>query len=121
MKTNLTPSVLGFTLILFAISACSTPEPAREPLTIQTRPVTYFPPIVPTVDDLRLREYEWIVVTEQNFEGILMMLRDAGEDPVLYALTPAGYVSLMSNQADILRYMRQQKEVIAVYKNSYAE
>lgn len=121
MKLNLIQNVLGFTLILFAISACAPATPRVETVQIQTRPVSGFPPIVPTVDDLRLRQYEWIVVTEQNFEGVLMMLRDAGEDPVLYALTPNGYVNMMSNQADIMRVMRQQKEVIAVYKRSYED
>jgi hypothetical protein len=106
---------------LFAISACGTETPKIETVQIQTRPVSGFPPLVPTVDDLRLRQYEWIVVTEQNFEGVLMMLRDAGEDPVLYALTPNGYVSMMANQVDIMKVMRQQKEVIAVYKRSYED
>ena len=121
MMKNLIQSVLGFTLILFAISACTPTRPPVETVRIQTQPVTNFPPIVPTVDDLRLRQYEWIVVTEQNFEGVLMMLRDAGEDPVLYALTPSGYVSMMANQADIMKVMRQQNEVIMVYENSYLD
>lgn len=119
MKTNLTPSVLGFTLILFAISACSPATKPVETVQVQTRPVANVAPIVPSVDPLRLRKFEWVVVTEQNFEGMLMMLRDAGEEPVLYALTPTGYVNLMSNQADVLRVLRQQKEVIAVYRKSY--
>ncbi len=119
MKMNSIQNVLGFTLILFAISACAPARPPVETVQIQTVPVDRFPPIVPTVDDLRLRQYEWIVVTEQNYQGVLMMLKDAGEDPILYALSPTGYVNLMSNQADIMRVMRQQQEVIVVYKQSY--
>lgn len=121
MKTNLIQNVLGSIVILFAISACGSSATPVETVQIQTRPVSGFPPIVPTVDDLRLRQYQWIVVTEQNFEGVLMMLRDAGEDPVLYALTPNGYVNMLSNQADIMKVMRQQREVIAVYKRSYED
>lgn len=121
MKTNLTPSVLGFTLILFAISACSPTPTTPAPIVVQTKPIARSAPIVLSVDELNLRKYEWIVVTEQNYQGILMMLRDAGEDPVLYALTPTGYVNLTMNQADILKVMRQQKEVIAVYKRSYED
>jgi len=121
MKTNLTPSVLGFTLICLAISACSPATKPVETVQVQTRPVAVAPPIVPSVDELNLRKYEWLVVTEQNFEGIMILLRDAGEDMVLYALTPTGYVNLTANQADVLKVLRQQKEVIAVYKNSYNE
>jgi hypothetical protein len=118
MKPNLIQSVLGCILISLAVSGCASDKPA-EVITIQSKPVDYFPPIVPTVDDLRLTDVEWIVVTEQNFQGVLMRLRDSGQDPVLYALTANGYVGLMGNQADIMKMVRQQQAVIAVYRDSY--
>jgi hypothetical protein len=119
MKTNLIQSVLGCILISLVVSGCASTAPKPEVVTIQTRPVDYFPPIVPRVDDLQLREVEWIVVTEQNIQGVLMRLRDAGQEPVLYALSSDGYVALISNQADIMKLIRQQREVIAVYRDSY--
>jgi hypothetical protein len=81
--------------------------------------VEFFPPIVPSVDDLRLRKHQWVVVTEQNYQGVLMMLKDSGQDPVLYALSQDGYISLTMNQSDVMKVIRQQQEVIAVYRNSY--
>lgn len=116
---NLIQSVLGCILISLAVSGCATTSPEPEVVTVQTRPVDFFPPIVPKVDDLQLRDVEWIVVTEQNFQGVLMRLRDAGQEPVLYALSSDGYVALVSNQADIMKLIRQQREVIAVYRDSY--
>ncbi len=115
---NLIRNVLGFTLSCLLINGC-TSTPKTEVVTVQTRPVEFFPPIVPTVDDLRLRQYQWIVVTEQNYQGVLMMLKDSGQDPVLYALSADGYTSMMMNQADVMKVIRQQQEVIAVYRNSY--
>jgi hypothetical protein len=102
------------------ISGCSE-APKTEAVTIQTRPTEFFPPIVPSVDDLRLRQYQWVVVTEQNYAGVLMMLKDSGQDPVLYALSPDGYTSMMMNQSDVMKIVRQQQEVIAVYRNSYKQ
>lgn len=114
---SLIRNVLGCIVSFGLISGCASKAP--EVVTIQTKPVSYFPPIVPTVDDLRMREMEWIVVTESNYEGVMMRLRDMGQEPVLYALTPVGYANLMMNQADVMKIIRQQKEVIAVYERSY--
>jgi hypothetical protein len=115
---NLIRNVLGFTLGCLLINGC-TSTPKTEVITVQTRPVEFFPPIVPSVDDLRLRKHQWVVVTEQNYQGVLMMLKDSGQDPVLYALSQDGYISLTMNQSDIMKVIRQQQEVIAVYRNSY--
>lgn len=116
---SLIRNVLGCLVSFALISGCGAKAPEPEVITVQTRPISSFPPIVPTVDDLRMRQMEWIVVTENNYEGVLMRLRDMGQEPVLYALTPNGYANLMMNQGDVMKIIRQQKEVIAVYERSY--
>ncbi len=115
---SLIRNALGCILSFAVISGCSSTAPT-EVVQVQTTPIQSFPPIVPTVDDLRMREMEWIVVTEANYQGVLMRLRDAGQEPVLYALTPVGYSNMIMNQADVMKIIRQQKEVILVYKRSY--
>ena len=116
---SLIRNALGCILTCAVISGCASTTPKTDPVIVQTKPIEYFPPIVPTVDDLRMREMEWIVVTEANYQEVLMRLRDAGQEPVLYALTPVGYSNLIMNQADAMKIIRQQKEVILVYKRSY--
>lgn len=108
---NLTICVLGF----IALSACSSPD--VTPVEIVTTPLAYSKPIVPSVDEISLRETTWIVVTESNYASVFARLRDEGREPILYALTSDGYVALIYNQADILKLTRQQKRVIAAYEN----
>lgn len=102
-------------MTILSVSACSTP-PVSNPV-IDTVPLRYQRPIVPTVDDLSLRDTPWIVVTEANYSSVLARLRDEGKEPVLYALTSEGYVNQLYNKADIIKVIRQQKRVIAVYDN----
>ena len=118
MQASSIPSVLGSILIALTISGCAK-VPQTEIIEVKTTPVKSAAPIVPRVDDLKLRDLEWIVVTEQNYQGVLMRLRDAGEEPVMYALSSNGYANLMMNQNDVMRMIRQQQEVIAVYRKSY--
>ena len=118
MQASSILSVLGSILIALTISGCAT-APQTEIVEIKTTPIKQSAPIVPRVDDLELRDLEWIVVTEQNYQGVLMRLRDAGQEPVMYALSANGYANLMMNQNDVMRMIRQQQEVIAVYRKSY--
>lgn len=115
---SLIRNALGCILSFALISGCSSTAPT-EVVKVQTVPIESFPPIVPTIDDLRMRQMEWIVVTESNYQGVLMRLRDMGQEPVLYALTPQGYSNMIMNQADVMKIIRQQKEVILIYKRSY--
>lgn len=98
------------------VSACSPTPPVSNPV-IDTVPVRYQRPIVPAIDELSLRDTPWIVVTEANYASVLARLRDEGKEPVLYALTSEGYVNQLYNKADIIKVIRQQKRVIAVYDN----
>ena len=100
----------------FSVSACSRPAPVSNPV-IDTVPIKYQRPIVPSVDELSLRDTPWIVVTAANYDAILAKLRDEGKEPILYALTSEGYVNQLYNKADIIKVIRQQQKVIAVYEN----
>jgi len=114
MVKNSILCVLGFLTIL-TVSACSKPPESNPP--IDSVPIKYQRPIVPRVDDLALREVPWIVVTESNYQSVLARLRDEGKEPVLYALTSDGLVNQLYNKADVLKIIRQQQKVIAVYEN----
>lgn len=119
MGTSSIRSALGCLLALVALNACA-PTVAPEPtIRIQTVPIKPVEPIVPRVDDLSLQPTPWIVVTEQNMQGVLMRLRDEGKPLVLYALDENGFATLMMNQADILKVMRQQNRVIVTYRGYF--
>jgi hypothetical protein len=108
---NLTICVLGLSLL----SACSQPE--QSTLEVVTTPIAYSRPIVPKVNELELKQLNWIIITEGTFQNTIDTLRAQGREPVLYALTSTGYVNFIYNQTDIIKLIRQQKRIIAAYEN----
>jgi hypothetical protein len=104
--------VLGFT----SLSACSKAN-VTEPIQITTAPISYSKPIVPRVDELALSKVEWVVITEANYASVLARLRDEAQEPILYAVTSQGYANIVNNQVDVLKLIRQQKQIIAVYES----
>lgn len=118
MQKNLIRNVFGCLISAVLLSACATVTPPTE-IQVVTRPVARPAPIVPTIQPLKMRAVEWIVVTEQNYKGVLMMLRDAGQAPVLFAVTGGGYQNIALNQNDVLSTIRQYQRVVALYERSY--
>lgn len=106
--------------LILLLAACSPKMEPTKPITITSEPIAKAEPIVPAVDELNMRDIEWIVITEQNFPSVLARLRDSGSELTLLAVTPAGFQNLILNQSDTLKILRQQKEIIAVYKKSYS-
>lgn len=119
MQMSSTLLALGCLMSFVLVSGCDEPEPPVREVQIVTQPVARPAPIVPKVQPLELRDVDWIVVTEQNYEGVLMMLRDAGQEPVLFAVTTEGYQNIVLNQGDVLSTIRQYQKVVALYERSY--
>jgi hypothetical protein len=125
-KENSILNVLGYGLVtitsLFLLSACSRPAateiPVALPVEVRTVQVPRPSPIVPAVDQVQLRDVNWIIVTPDNAESVFASL--AG-DKVLFAVTVDGYESLALNLSDIRAMIQQQQRVIAIYRASYRE
>jgi hypothetical protein len=114
MLHNLTLSVLFCGVIL--LSACGPKIPTSNPVEIRTVEVSRPAPIIPNVDQLRLRSVNWKVVTPDNVDVVFAAL---GEDVVLFALTAEGYEALSLNLSDLRANIQQQNQIIAVYRKSY--
>jgi hypothetical protein len=112
----LTKSVLGFGLVL-ALTACSTNKP--QPIEISAKPIQKPQLNLPPVDELRLREVDWIVVNRDNIEEKLAELEANGVPIGLYILTGEGYENLGLNISDIRALVQQQKQIIIAYENYY--
>lgn len=117
MQTNLILSVL-FCGIL-SLSACGETTKIKEVPVVETRTVEVPrpAPIVPSVDQLRLRKIEWIVITPENVDEVFAELDS--DSVALFALTADGYEALSLNISDIRSILQQQKRVIAVYRDSF--
>ena len=118
MTESLIQNALGFILIGFLTSACSSKEvePVNivEVRTIETaRPA----PVVPEIDQLSLRPVEWLIITPDNVDEKFNEIKNG--EVVLFALTTSDYENISLNLSDIRAAMDQQKKIIAVYKSQF--
>lgn len=121
VKERSTQSALGFGLVtltsLFLLSACSQPTPAPvQPVEVRTLEIPRPAPVVPTVDQLQLRDVKWTIITPDNVDEVFASL--SGE-AVLFAVTADGYEALALNLSDVRAMIQQQQRIIAIYQDSY--
>jgi hypothetical protein len=105
------------------LSGCSL-FPSQAPIKqieISTKPVERPKLVVPSADELNLREIDWVVLTEENFEEKVKEISDLGRPVVFFALTDKGYENLGLNFSDLRAYVQQQQAIIAAYKKYYVE
>lgn len=111
-------NVLGFITSLLLVSACSTPP--VEPVTsveVRTVEVPRPAPIVPSVDQLKLRTVEWVIITPENIDAKFGNIKDG--ELVFFALTRQGYENLALNMSDIRSNIEQYQKIIAIYRKQY--
>ena len=119
-------NVLGCGLLLLAISACAkTPAPVETPpeiverVVVKTQPVATPKPIVPPVDQLRMRDVKWVVITPENIDEQFAKITTG--EVVLFAVTAQGYENLALNLSDVRANIDQYKAVIGVYERSFTK
>jgi hypothetical protein len=83
-------------------------EPVERPLLI-----------LPESEIIEMRDVDYIVVTEENIDDLWRELEAAGKPIVLFALTHDGYEALAMNNADIIKFLSEQRAVIIAYKEYY--
>ena len=76
---------------------------------------------MPPVDELNMRNVEWIVLNEANVDEVMAKLQSEGKAFALYALTGEGYGNLSLNFSDIRALVQQQQAIIAAYEGYYKE
>lgn len=123
MKDRSIPSVLGYGLVtltsIFLLSACgSTAVEPVKPVEVRTIEIPRPAPVVPSVDQLQLRDVKWTIVTPDNIDSVFATM--PGE-AVLFAITADGYEALALNLSDVRSMIQQQQKVIAVYQDSYSK
>ena len=117
MQMNSIQNVLSFGLVILVLSGCSQKEIEQVPV-IETRTVQVArpAPIVPSVDQLQMRDVQWLIITPDNVDEVFGSLTG---DVVLFALTDDGYEALSLNLSDIRASIQQYKQIIAIYRSSY--
>jgi hypothetical protein len=100
------------------LAACgSTNIEPVAPVEVRTIELQRPAPIVPAVDQLRLRPITWIVITPDNIDEQFAKIKTG--ELVLFAVTADGYENIALNLSDIRALIGQQNRVIAIYKNQY--
>jgi hypothetical protein len=108
--------LLSSIVFLTACGSSAEIEPVK-PVEVRTLEVEKPAPVVPTVDQLRLREVKWVIITPENAEEKFAEIKKG--EVVLFALTPEGYENIALNLSDIRALIEQQKKIIAIYESQY--
>ena len=111
---NIIIALLGLTLL---VGCTSTPRQIE----ISAKPIDKPELILPPIEPLRLKDVEWVVINQDNYQEVFDKLLEDRKDPVLIGLTDDGYEVLSLNMSDIMRLIAQQKQIIAAYQNYYEE
>lgn len=92
-------------IFIFLLTGCdSMPSITKSPTDVYSKV-----PISPRPEKTQLREIQFIVITKDNHADIM------NDQQVLYALTPETLKNLGYDVEDILRYIKQQSELIKYY------
>ena len=120
MQKLLTKNALGFLTLTLLLSACSLPQIDR-PITVSAAPIQRPQLVLPSVDELRMRSIEWVIINEENIETKLEEFKTTGQPIALFVLTAEGYENLALNLSDIRALIQQQQEIIAAYESYYVQ
>lgn len=109
-------AILTSALFLAACGSSTKVEPVK-PVEVRTIEIQKPAPVVPTVDQLRLRKVEWVIITPENAEQKFKEIKTG--EAVFFALTIDGYENIALNLSDVRALIDQQKKIIAIYESQY--
>jgi hypothetical protein len=104
------------------LAGCLTTQPPlpRE-VVVSSKPVEKPQLNLPPVDELNLRQVDWIIVTEENIDRRIEELKGSGQPLAMFVLTGEGYENLGLNFSDIRALVQQQQSIIVAYENYYGK
>ena len=105
-------------MMIIGLAACSTQPQQIE---ISSKPIDKPTLSLPPVDELNMRELEWIVINEDNVDAVIARLAASGKPFAIYGLTGDGYGDLGLNFSDIRALVQQQQAIIAAYEGYYEQ
>lgn len=91
----------------------------KEKLEVLSKPIEKPKLDVQLPSAVKMQPLEWVVITDKNYNDIIERLKDPNGLVFLVALNEQSYKNLAINNANVLRYLREQKAVIAAYRKYY--
>jgi hypothetical protein len=68
---------------------------------------------------VKMQSIQWVIITDKNYNDVIESAKDSNGLVFLVALDESSYKNLALNNANLLRFIREQKSVIAAYKQYY--
>jgi hypothetical protein len=113
MKNTL---VLSSVLLALTLAGCAS---TKDTLVVKPQVVERPKLEIPSPSPVQQLQFEWVVITKDNYEKKFKEIESKGGTVTLFALTPQGYQNLSMNVAEMRRFMQQQQAVIAALKKYY--
>lgn len=111
-------NALTYLLILLPLlSGCANFQ--KNELVVRTKPVEKPKLSVSLPAAVKMSPIEWVVITDKNYKDVIEKLKDGNGAVFLVAMDEPNYKALAMNNARLLRYIREEKAVIAAYKKYY--
>jgi hypothetical protein len=114
-------NALGFTTLSLILAGCGVFNSKPQEIEVSSIPVSKPQLILPSEDELNLRQVEWVILTPENFEAKIAEASESGRAIAFFALTDEGYENLGLNLSDLRAYIQQQQAIIAAYERYYIE
>jgi hypothetical protein len=105
-------------LLALLLAGCQTTELPATAIVQVERPAI----MVPAVDNIKIQDTEWYVIKKgasTNQAGSAeKAFRESNSDSLL-AVTPDGYEAMATNQANLVKIIRQYQAQVAAYRDYY--
>jgi hypothetical protein len=109
-------------LSLVFITGCSIFGKREPEIVIKTKLVERTPLNLEQPAPLRLKNADWVIVTEANIDELVEERKQNPDDFVaFYALDETGYKVLSVTMQQLLAMIREQRLIIAKYKEYYEQ
>ncbi len=109
-------------LSLVFLTGCSMFSKREPEIVIKTKLVERTPLNLEQPAPLRLKNADWIIVTEANIDELINDRKENDDDFVaFYSLDDTGYKTLSVTMQQLLAMIREQRLIIAKYKEYYEQ
>lgn len=104
--------------MISSLVACSS---LPQTIEVSSKPIDRPQLVLPPVDELRLKDVEWVIINNENIDEKIAELTANGRPFGLFVLTGEGYENLGLNFSDIRALVEQQQKIILAYERYYIE
>jgi hypothetical protein len=116
MQYSQMKKIISVLICSLALSGCAT---VRKELTVRTKPVEKPKLDIPLPQPVKMQPMQWVLITDKNYNEVIEKAKDPNGLVFLIALDEQSYKNLAINNANLLRFLREQKAVIAAYRKYY--